>query len=464
MTAALLAIFLSAPPPAPQVSETAFKEKIAGQLAACGAPGAALEVFRDGEVIHRQTFGVANADSQTPYSADLAFEIGSLSKQFTAAALLMLVGEEKLSLTDPIGSLLPDLPEAWRSATVEQVMHHVSGIPDYEAIVGYDFYNSEREPREVIESAARREPAFRPGERFEYSNTGYFLLSLVVERESGLAFDRFLEERIFVPLEMRATTTRSPPAGVMPATGHHARSGTLTAQPPIAWSSTLGAGGIVSTLADMRRWDEALYGERLLPGALRSKLWEPTRANDGSTIAYGGGWILDRQRGVACLTHSGQTNAFTCNYLRFPEQRLSVLVHANSYGVGLAATARAAAAHFLPELNYYGLPVPEDPDPECTEEHWAALRQAVLAEGQLDLLASGMKDFATSARFAALRQPLEKQVETSRSFRFLCVQPFEQGPAGTDEFLYRQAHEGGETFWTMRFADGLLVSLDWEDE
>ena len=463
MTAALLAIVLCALPPAPQLSAAAFTKKIAAELEACGAPGAALEVFRDGQVIHRQASGVADVESQAAYTADLAFEIGSLSKQFTAAALLMLVGEGKLALDDPIGSLL-DLPEAWGARTVEQVMHHVSGIPDYEAIVGYDFYDQEREPLEIIDAAAGREPSFAPGERFDYSNTGYYLLSLIVERESGLAFDRFLEQRIFAPLEMRSTYTRSRPDGATPATGYHARSGTRTAQPPIAWSSTLGAGGIVSTLADLRRWDEALYGERLLPGPLRAKLWEPARANDGSEIPYGGGWILDRQRGVACLTHSGQTNGFTCDYRRFPEQHLSVLVHANSYGADLGAIARAAAAHFLPELNYYALPVPEDPDPECTAEHWTALRQAVLGEGELDLLAGGMKDFATNARFAGLREPLESRIATSRSFTFLRVQPFEGGPEGTDEFLYRQAHEGGETFWSMRFADGVLVSLDWEDE
>ena len=464
MTAALFVLVLIGLRPAPQLSEKAFTQKIGEQLAACGAPGAALEVFRDGRVIHRQAAGVADVESGAPYSVEHAFEIGSLSKQFTATALLMLVAEGKLALADPIGAHLPDLPEAWRSATVEQVMHHVSGIPDYEAIVGYDFYDEQRDPLEILDAADSKQPAFRPGDRFDYSNTGYFVLSLIVERESGRAFDRFLEERLFAPLEMRATYTSSRPDGVTVATGYHARSGTRAAQPPIAWSSTLGAGGIVSTLADMLRWDEALYGERLLSAPLRAKLWEPIRANDGSTIPYGGGWILDRQRGVECLSHSGQTNGFTCNYLRFPEQHLSVIAHANSYGTGLSAVARAAAAHFLPELNYYVLPVPEDRDPETTEEHWLALRQAVLGEGELDLLAGGMRDFATSERFAALREPLGSRLETSRSFRFLRVQPFEDGAKETDEFLYRQAHEGGETFWAMRFADGLLVSLDWQDE
>src|SRR5262245_4723595 len=263
---------------------------------------------------------------------------------------------------------------------------------------------------------------------------------------------------------MESTYTSARPDSVTPATGYHSRTGKRVAQPPIAWSSTLGAGGIVSTLDDLRRWDEALYGERLLPAALRAKLWEPTQANDGSPIPYGAGWFVDRYRGVACVTHSGQTNGFTCDYLRFPEQHLSVLAEANSYGTDLRAAARAAAAHFLPELNYYRLAVPEDPDPATTEEHWTALRQAVLAEGELDLLASGMKDFATGARFAPVRKPLAAELAASRSFRFLRVQPFEGGSKDTEEFLYRETHDGGETFWALRFSGGYLVSMDWQDE
>jgi len=461
---ALVALALLALQPGPQLSEAAFSKSVADRIAASGVPGAALAVLKDGETIYRQAAGLADVERKVAYSPDLAFEIGSLSKQFAATAILMLVAEGKLALADPIGSIVDDLPEAWRAATVEQVMHHASGIPDYEEIAGYDYYNEPREPADVVRVAAQRKPAFRPGDRFEYSNTGYYLLSVIVEKRSGLGLDRFLAKRVFEPLGMSSTYTSERPSGVAVATGYHGRTGTRTAQPPIAWSSTLGAGGIVSTLADLARWDAALYTDRLLPAPLRAKLWEPARANDGSTIPYGAGWFTQRTRDVEHLSHSGQTNGFSCDYMRFPEQHLSVLVHFNTYGGRVGSIAPAVAAHFLPALNYYSLPVPDDPDPECSAEHLAALRQAVLGEGELDLLGDGMRRFATEASFAREREPLRSLLDSSRSFRFLRVRSLRGEEGELEEFLYRQAHAAGETFWTMRFAEGVLVSLNWEDE
>jgi len=464
MLPALLLLVAPAFLPPAQLSETAFTRKVVALVAESHVPGAALQVWKDGKPIHSQAAGVASVETQAPYTTELAFEIGSLSKQFTATALMMLVHEGKLALDAPIGSLLDDLPEAWRAATVEQVMHHMSGIPDYEAIAGYDFYNQPRTVTEVIAVAAGAKPAFAPGARFDYSNTGYFILSLIVEKKSGVPFDEFLEKRLFAPVGMRSTYALHRPAGVTPATGYRSRSETRTAEPPIAWSSTLGAGGIVSTLADMQRWDEMLYGEKLLPRALLVKLWEPARATDGKTIPYGAGWFTDSYRDVSFISHSGGTNGFSCFYLRFPEHHVSVLVHTNTYGGEIGALAQAAAAHFLPELNYYSLEVPSDPDPETTQEHMTALRQAVLGEGELDLLADGMKDFARGPKFAATRTPLVELVNGSHSFRFLRMRSVEGRTGEIEEFLYRQANASGETFWTMRFSEGYLASLDWADE
>jgi len=448
----------------PQLSDAEFTKRTEARILASGVPGAALAVFQDGKLIHQQAAGLADVEKKTPYTPELAFEIGSLSKQFTATAILMLVNEKKLALDATLGTLLEDLPEAWRAATVEQVMHHMAGIPDYEEIAGYDYYNEAHEAADIVRRAVEHQPHFKPGERFEYSNTGYYLLSLIVEKKSGLTLDRFLATRVFAPLGMSSSYALERPAGVTVATGYHGRSGTRTAQPPIAWSATLGAGGIVSTLADMLRWDEALYTERLLPAALRAKLFEPARANDGRTIPYGAGWFTDETRGLAHPSHSGQTNGFSCFYLCFPAQHASVLYHCNTYGGGSDDVPRAAAAHFLPALNYRSLPVPDDDDPETTAEHLAALRQAVLKEGELELLGPGMRRFASEAGFAKEREPLRPLVESSRSFRFLRSRPRGEGADVLEEFLYRQAHAAGETFWTMRFKEGVLVSLNWEDE
>ncbi|MEZ0326966.1 MAG: serine hydrolase domain-containing protein [Fimbriimonas sp.] len=319
--------------------ETLFKES--------GVPGAAVGVIKDGTVIYRRAFGVADVDKQTPFTSDMAFEIGSLSKQFTAVSILMLVKEGKFALSDPIGAILPDLPEKWRAATVELVLHHMSGIPDYEEIAGYDFYNRAHEGKEIIASAASKEPAFKPGEKFYYSNTGYYLLSQIVETKAGVPFGKFIEERVFKPLGMTHTYAINRPKDTKLPTGYHSRTGTRVAQPPIAWTSSLGAGAIVSTLDDMAKWDASLYTEKLLPANLRDKLWETTKTLDGSPVQYGFGWFMSTYQGSPFQNHSGQTNGFTCFYNRFPKQKVSVIGFTNTYGGSIYKMVRAATEQFV---------------------------------------------------------------------------------------------------------------------
>ena len=445
--------------PAVQLSPEAFSAKIERLMASSGAPGAALEVVRDGQVIHQQAWGLADVERGTPYTPELAFEIGSVSKQFTACCLLRLAEAGKLALEDPLGKHLVDLPEAWRTIRIVDVLHHLSGIPDYEALAGYDYYNEPRRPEEVLAVAAGRPVDFAPGTRFAYSNTGYYLLSLVVERVSGKPFGTYLHEELFEPLGMSSTRAGSD-APVARATGYRSREGQPKAVPPIAWSSTYGAGGIVSTFADLRRWDAALDGERIASRKWLAQLWEPATTTGGAPVGYGAGWFLDPIRGVEAQSHSGGTNGFSCYYVRFPAEHLAVFVQMNAYTSDPTSTAIAAAVHFHPGLNYALLPVPKDEEPDRTAEHREALAQAVLAQGELDLLARPMQAFAREARFAEQRASLAP-VLASEDFRFLRLR--EVADHG-EEYVYRTVHAGGVLFWTMRFRDGTLTALDWADE
>jgi CubicO group peptidase (beta-lactamase class C family) len=461
----LLPLLIISPLAPPQLAHAAFEKKLESAFVQSGVPGAAIGVLKGGKVIYRKAFGLADIGKKTPFTTGMAFEIGSLSKQFIAVSILMLVKDGKLALTDPIGNLLPNLPDKWRAATVEQVLHHMSGIPDYEEIAGYDFYNKARDPKEVIDSALSKEPAFKPGERFSYSNTGYFLLSKIVEAKSGVPSGEFLERRVFKPVGMASTYAVNRPPNVRVPTGYHSRTGTRVAQPPIAWTSSLGAGAIVSTLDDMAKWDAALYTEKLLPASLLNKLWETTKTTDGAPVNYGFGWFMGSFRGVPLQDHSGQTNGFTCFYNRFPQSKTSVISLANTYDGGVYGLASAASAHFVPGLNYYSLKVPEDPDAQRTKTHLAAIRQAFLNEGDLKLLALGLQNFAKDAKFAATRSPLKAPLESTKSFRFVRSRTFKSSLGSTiDEYLYRHTHDAGELFWTVRVNAGLVSSLNWEEE
>jgi CubicO group peptidase (beta-lactamase class C family) len=449
-----------------QLPQATFEAKLQTTFAEGGLPGAAVGVIKEGKLIYTKAFGLADVDKKTPFSADMSFEIGSLSKQFTAVSILLLVKERKLSLSDPIGSVLPDLPPKWRAATIEQVLHHMSGIPDYEEIAGYDFYNKERSGQEIVDSAKSKEPAFEPGAKFSYSNTGYYLLSQIVEKRAGQSFADFVEKRLFAPLSMTSSYAANRPAAVRVPTGYHSRTGSRVAQPPIGWTSSLGAGAIVSSLSDLAKWDAALYTEKLLPAALRDRLWRTTKATDGTPVTYGFGWIVGNFRGVPMQEHSGQTNGFTCFYNRFPHERMSVISFTNTYGGGaLYSMETAATAHFVKAANYYLLPVPADPEPDRTKKHLAAIRQAVLNEGNLDLLGAGLQNFAKNERFASTRAKLKAPVEATKAFRFLRHRSV-TSPLGAaiDEYLYRHSFEGGEMFWTLRLNRDLVSSLNWEDE
>lgn len=448
-------------------SDAAFDSRLDRIFAASGLPGAGVCVALDGKVIYQRAFGVADVDTKAPTQVNSAFEIGSLSKQFAAVAILMLVQEGKVDLEAKMGELLPDLPEEWRDATLDQVLHHMSGIPDYEEIAGYDFYNQQRLPKEIIEEARKKKPEFKPGEQFQYSNTGYYLVSMVVQAKSGMPSGRFLTKRIFEPLGMTSTYADLRPADAKPMTGYHSRTGSRVKQPPIAWSSTLGAGGIVSTAADLVKWDSALYGDRLVRQDLLGKIWTPTKLKNGTVNPYGYGWFSSTFRGTRQLDHSGQTNGFTCFYKRFPEKKCSVWVFSNTYAGRVFDLMNAAAGHFVPGASYRLLPVANpDPDPQRTQTHLKALRQAVYAEGEMELLARNIKDFATQDRFKEIRGELRSYLDAHKSWAFIRVskRTIPTGPTYDDHF-YRQELVNGETkFWTLGYRDGLLSSIRVEDE
>lgn len=445
--------------------DTEFDAYLAEQVEAIGVPGAVVAAFKNGEIVYHRAFGLADVADATPMDRDMAFEIGSVSKQFVAVALLTFVEDGKLALNDTLGKALPSAPEAWHGVTIEQLLRHISGVPDYEAIAGYDFYNEARAPQDIFDEALKREPAFEPADRFSYSNTGYVLLSLIVERAAGKPVSDVLVERIFRPLGMASTYAAKRPAGVTPATGYHSRTGTRKEQPPIAWSSTLAAGGIVSTIKDMQKWDEALYTEKILPKETLAKVWTNVKLNDGSESNYGFGWSMGALREEPTQQHSGQTNGFTCFYMRFPQRHFSVLVWTNTYGGRVGGLTRETAVHFLPSLSYRSLTIPEDEHPDRTKLHERALRQAVLAEGELDLLAEGIREFAEEDRFRPLREPLAPAVRSTKSFEFVQLSERTSGSGSVvHRYLYKHTYENGVYFWTMAFIDGKLSGLNWERE
>ena len=246
--------------------------RIRGHMAEFNIPGAVVAVASRGEILHLETYGYANVELAVPVSDSSVFEIGSISKQFVAVATLMNVEEGKLGLDDPIHKFLPDLPGEWLGATVRHLLTHTSGIPDYETIRSYDVYRFRLLPEDVIRIAHGRPMDFAPGEGYYYSNTGYYLLSMIVERIEGKPINQVLQTRIFEPLGMTQTRMADPEA-IIPhrAAGYWVnRVGALINRNQTENSSTLAAGGLLSSVHDLIKWDNALYGDCLVDSGVES--------------------------------------------------------------------------------------------------------------------------------------------------------------------------------------------------
>lgn len=339
-----------AQPTAPQLE--AMDQRIRAAMAESNIPGVLIGVASRGRLLHTQSYGMADVELRVPVSDSTVFEIGSISKQFVAAATMLLVEEGRLGLDDPIHDYLADLPSEWLGVTVRQLLTHTSGIPDYEEIQTYEAYRFRFTPEEIIRVAHSRPMDFEPGTGWYYSNTGYFLLSLIVERVEGRPLGAVLESRIFQPLGM-GQTRMADPEDIIPhrASGYWVdRTGdALRNRDATQTSSTLGAGGLLSSVHDMVRWDEALYGDELLSQESRTAMWTPAVLPDGEDTGYGFGWSVAEYRGHRAVGHNGQVAGFVASFVRLPEAEVALIVFANRYRVSSGRIRDIVAETFLPD-------------------------------------------------------------------------------------------------------------------
>lgn len=315
-------------------------------------PGGLVALVSKGEVIHLETYGMANVELSVPVTEQSVFEIGSISKQFVTAVAMLLVEENRLRLDHPIDKYLPFLPGEWRGATVRQLMTHTSGIPDYEEIATYDIYGHRLTPEEVIRIAHSRPMDFPPGTFWHYSNTGYFLLSMIIEGLDGKPLGQVLDSRIFGPLGMTQTRMAEPETIVAHrASGYWvSKSGELINRRPTETSSTLGAGGVMSSAHDLAKWDQALYGDRLLSADSKAIMWTAAVLPDGQSTNYGFGWELSPYQGLTRQQHGGMVAGFVARFSRFPDQEAAIIVFMNRFEVSSFHMMTAVLHTFMPSL------------------------------------------------------------------------------------------------------------------
>ncbi|MDM5180581.1 serine hydrolase [Massilia sp. DJPM01] len=295
-------------------------------------PGATVIVTLDGKTVFRQAYGMANITKQEPMTPEATLRLGSISKQFTAVCILMLLEEGKLCLSDEIMRFLPDYPAQGRQITVEHLLTHSSGIVSFTSKEDFDA-NIAREltVTDMIDSFKNDPLEFAPGTAFNYNNSGYFLLGAIIETVSGRSYARFVEQRIFVPLGMNRSYYEGhelSPQQV--AAGHTHRDGVFVPCDPMSISQVYAAGALVSNVNDMARWENAVANGKLISAANWNKAFTSYRLADGSACGYGYGWEVGTLQQRPMLAHSGGINGFMTCALRLPEDKLFVAVLSNA--------------------------------------------------------------------------------------------------------------------------------------
>lgn len=320
-------------------------------------PGATVIVVRDGRTVFRKAYGMANLARQQPMTPETSLRLGSLTKQFTATAILMLAEEGKLALTDEITRFLPDYPMHGQKITIEHLLTHTSGVKNYtdkpEFLAGMA---ADVTVPQMIDSFKNDPLDFVPGADAHYNNSGYFLLGAIIEKASGLPYAQFLEQRIFVPLGMTHTAYEGHERSPGPrAVGYSGTQAGFVPALPISMTQPYAAAAMVSTVDDLARWDAAVSSGKLLTAADWKRASTPYRLSTGKVTIYGYGWRIGQLQGTPMIWHPGAINGFHTFALRLPQQNVyvAVLSNAESGLVDPGMLAQKAAAIAI------GQPLPE---------------------------------------------------------------------------------------------------------
>ncbi len=404
-------------------------------------PGLSVLVLKDGKVIKEKGYGSANLEHGVPVTTQTVFQSGSIGKTFTAALILLLEQDGKLKLDDPIARHLSNTPAAWAKITIRHLLTHTSGLGDpYEIIDFRKDYTDE----ELIALEATVPVRSAPGEKWAYSNMGYHLLGFIANRTSGKFYGDQLRERIFAPLGM--TTRVISEADIVPhrSAGYEWKKDAYKNQSWVAPRlNTTADGSLYLTARDLALWDQALYGDKILDARLRTASFTPARLNDGSDASYGLGWFVDTVKGRRHIFHGGSWQGFRTQLSRYLDDKLTVIVLANSTTARPSKYADMVAAHYAPALFDAPPKAIADTSPELT-----AQVRALMAS-----LGAGKLPAGLAPELAARFTPAHLAYQTERSI--------EKGPLQKVELLSSKPEEAGRSLrYRFTYAnDTMLVSV-----
>lgn len=301
---------------------------VKAELKRQGVPGATVAVVKDGKVVKAEGYGFANVELQAPANRNTVYQSGSVGKQFAAMAAMILKEEGKLKLDDPVSKFLPETPDSWKPITVRHLLTHTSGIPEYTNLIDLTKNYTEAE---LLKKACSLPRQFPPGKHWSYSNTGYAVLGFLLLKAAGKFYGDCLDEKVFKPLSMKTARIINE-AAIIPnrSAGYQYSFTTLKNQ---SWVSptlnTTADGSLYVTIDDMIQWDAGLAAGRLISKESYDEMWTPVKTSDGKKQSYGFGWVVDSLNGRRRHSHGGAWQGFTTYIVRFPDDKLTVVVLTN---------------------------------------------------------------------------------------------------------------------------------------
>jgi CubicO group peptidase (beta-lactamase class C family) len=368
----LLLLFTTA---APAQDTAAIDRAVEAEVARQKVPGAAVAVVRQGQPIVAKGYGLANVEHNVPVTRDTIFQSGSVGKQFTAAAVMLLVEDGKVALSDPITRFFPDAPEHWKKIVVRHLLTHTSGLPDYTA--GMVDYRRDYSEEELLKFAYGLKLEFEPGARWNYSNTGYIVLGFLVRKASGQFYGDVLATRVFAKIGMKTARVISED-DIVPhrADGYRLVRGELKHHQWVAPRlNTTADGSLYLSLNDMIAWDAALRTQQVLRPESWAQVFSPVALNSGKPYPYGFGWQVDTFAGRRAQRHGGSWQGFQTHIARWPDEDLTIIVLANLAQASPERISNAVAAAIDPTL----IPAEPKPIPDTDTEMQGRVRR-LLAE------------------------------------------------------------------------------------
>jgi D-alanyl-D-alanine carboxypeptidase len=390
-------------------------EYIQGRMHKRHIPGVSVAIVQDGKVVLAKGYGAANVELSVSATENTVYQLASVTKTFTATAIMLLALEGKLGLDDKITARLPDLPAAWGAVTIRQLLNHTSGIKSYTSV--RDFFKTVRKDytqREILDLVAKEPLEFAPGEKWSYNNSGYFLLGMLIEKVTGKKYGDFLDERIFKPLGMLQTRANDLHA-VIPnrAQGYAWDGKELRNGEYVSPTQPFSAGMLVSTVGDLVKWDAALRTEAPLTKSALEEMWTPTKLKKGGEADYGFGWSIGKVAGHRLIGHGGGIPGFSTQLSRFVDDNLTVIVLTNADNGNAGAIARGIAGRLVPALAEQAEKPIADTDPQTTERLKGVILSAMKGDADPELFTTESKERhvaaikegkGTTASFGALKE------------------------------------------------------------